>query len=70
MCVRVHTHTHTGLPYGKQSSGRGNEACADSIVPPVITGDDSRKKIRAVVGVFMGWLSLQEEEEGEGHLSG
>ena len=29
----THTHTHRGLPYGKQSSGRGNEACVNSIVP-------------------------------------
>ncbi len=38
-CLNLHTHTHThmhthrGLPYGKQSSGRGNEACVNSIVP-------------------------------------
>lgn len=25
--------THRGLPYGKQSAGRGNKACVNSIVP-------------------------------------
>ena len=31
--THTNTHTHRGLPYGKQSSGRGNEACVNSIVP-------------------------------------
>lgn len=37
-CMNTHASTHTpgGLPYGKQSSGRGNEACVNSIVPLVL----------------------------------
>lgn len=51
------THTHRGLPYGKQSAGRGNEACVNAIVPVAFwlaASEETtveRKKERGGVGV-------------------
>lgn len=38
--------THRGLPYGKQSAGRGNKACVNSIVPAALLHQKKQRKER------------------------